>query len=152
MFIFGPVMLLIAGVLAVYTVVDLRRHWATFWDDDVTGEDKPRAYRVVFFLFIPVGVLLHEFGHAVAVWGMGGRVVQFNWSLLSGYVVPDRTFGPLGTWWLYFSGNLVSILLALVGLVVAVVARIQLPCMLWFSCRSGRWRRQRRSWARHRRC
>lgn len=139
MFIFGPVMLLIAGVLAVYTVVDLRRHWATFWDDDVTGEDKPRAYRVVFFLFIPVGVLLHEFGHAVAVWGMGGRVVEFNWSLLSGYVVPDRTFGPLGTWWLYFSGNLVSILLALVGLVVAVVARRPMVKFLGFAFFTMEW-------------
>jgi len=138
-FLFGPVMLLIAGVLAVYTVVDLRRHWATFWDDNITGEDKSRAYRVVFFLLIPVGVLLHEFGHAVAVWGMGGRVVEFNWSLLSGYVVPDRTFGPLGTWWLYFSGNLVSILLALVGLVVAMVARRPMVKFLGFAFFTMEW-------------
>lgn len=133
MFIFGPVMLLIVGVLAVYTLVDLRRHWATFWDDNITGDDKTRAYRAVFFLLIPVGVLLHELGHALAVWGMGGRGVEFNWSLLSGYVVPDRTFGPLGTWWLYFSGNLVSILLALVGLVVAVVARRPMVKFLGFT-------------------
>lgn len=139
MFIFGPVMILLAGALAAYTVVDLARNWATFWDDNITGQDKMRAYRAVLFLLVPIGVLLHEFGHAVAVWMQGGQVVEFNWSLLSGYVVPDRSFGPLGTWWLYFSGNLVSILLSFVGLAVAAWARRPMVKFLGFTFFSFQW-------------
>lgn len=139
MFIFGPIMILLAGALALYTGVDLARHWASFWDNHITGQDRLRAYRVVFFLIIPLGVLLHEVGHALAVWQLGGRVVEFNWSLLSGYVVPDRAFPPLPSWWIYFSGNLVSILVSFVGLAVAALARRPMIRYLGFTFFTLQW-------------
>src|SRR4051812_14596177 len=98
MFIFGPIMIVLAGALVLYTASDLIRNWQSFWDDDIRPDERLRAYRVAFFLIIPIGVLLHELGHAVAVWQLGGQVVEFNWSILSGYVVPDRSFPPLGEW------------------------------------------------------
>ncbi len=121
MFLFGPVVFLIGLALAAYTLLDLARHWSAFWDDDVRPDERQRAYRVAFFILVPIGVLLHELGHAAAVWQLGGRVVEFNWSFLSGYVVPDRAFAPLGEWWLYFSGNLVSILLVPLALLVLLL-------------------------------
>jgi predicted negative regulator of RcsB-dependent stress response len=121
MFIFGPIMWVLGGALALYTASDLARHWQSFWDDDIRPDDRMRAYRVAFLLITPFGVLLHELGHAVAVWQLGGQVVEFNWSFLSGYVVPDRVFPPLGAWWVYFSGNLVSILLIPLALSVLLL-------------------------------
>ena len=121
MFLFGPVVLLIDLALGAYTAYDLARHWRSFWDDDIRPEDRMRAARVAFLLIIPLGVLLHEFGHALAVWGLGGQVREFNWSYLSGYVVPDRNFDALGEWWVFFSGNLVSILLPIVALGVLLL-------------------------------
>ena len=121
MFLFGPVVLLIGLALGAYTAYDLARHWRSFWDDDIRPEDRVRAARVAFLLIIPLGVLLHECGHALAVWGLGGQVREFNWSYLSGYVVPDRQFDALGEWWVFFSGNLVSILLPVVALGVLLL-------------------------------
>lgn len=118
MFLFGPVVAIIGALLAAYTVYDLTRHWTSFWDDDIRPQDRQRAYRSVFLVLVPLAVLLHEVGHAGAVWQLGGRVVEFNWSFLSGYVVPDRRFDALGEWWVSFSGNLVSILLAPLALLV----------------------------------
>ena len=127
MFLFGPLVLLIGLALGAYTAYDLARHWRSFWDDDIRPEDQARAARVAFLLIIPLGVLLHEFGHALAVWQLGGQVRQFNWSYLSGYVVPDRRFDPLGEWWVFFSGNLVSILLPILALGVLLLPVGRMP-------------------------
>ena len=121
MFLFGPLVLLIGLALGAYTAYDLARHWRLFWDDDIRPEDRMRAARVAFLLIVPLGVLLHEVGHALAVWQLGGQVREFNWSYLSGYVVPDRNFDALGEWWVFFSGNLVSILLPVVALGVLLL-------------------------------
>ncbi len=123
MFQFGPLVFLLGAGIAAYVAFDLYKHWDTFWDDDITPQERMDATRVAIFILVPIGVLLHEVGHALAVWQLGGRVVQFNWSFLSGYVVPEGNFSPAGVWWIYFSGNLVSILLgfgALLALLVPV--------------------------------
>ncbi len=118
MFLFGPLVFLLGAGIAAYVAYDLYKHWDTFWDDDITPDDRSRATPVAMFLLVPLGVLLHEVGHALAVWQLGGRVVEFNWSFLSGYVVPEGNFSTAGTWWIYFSGNLVSILLGFAALLL----------------------------------
>ncbi|MFN8481915.1 MAG: tetratricopeptide repeat protein [Anaerolineae bacterium] len=118
MFMFGPIVFLLGASIAIYVAYDLYRHWDTFWDDDITPQERMQATRVAIFILVPIGVLLHEVGHALAVWQLGGRVVEFNWSFLSGYVVPEGNFTPAGDWWIYFSGNLVSIMLGFAALLV----------------------------------
>ncbi|MFN8471591.1 MAG: tetratricopeptide repeat protein [Anaerolineae bacterium] len=121
MFLFGPLVFLLGAGLAIYVAFDLYKNWDTFWDDDITPQERMSATRVAIFILVPIGVLLHECGHALAVWQLGGRVVEFNWSFLSGYVVPEGNFSPLGDWWIYFSGNLVSIMLGLGALLVLLL-------------------------------
>ncbi|MFN8499737.1 MAG: tetratricopeptide repeat protein [Anaerolineae bacterium] len=118
MFMFGPIVFLLGASLAIYVAYDLYKHWDTFWDDDITPQERMQATRIAIFILVPIGVLLHEVGHALAVWQLGGRVVEFNWSFLSGYVVPEGNFTAAGNWWIYFSGNLVSILLGFAALLV----------------------------------
>ena len=35
---------------------------------------------------VPISVALHELGHAVAIWSMGGEVVDFGYYGFAGYV------------------------------------------------------------------
>jgi hypothetical protein len=114
--------LLFLPLMAV-TVVQLLRGWKNFWDEDFTAYDRQLAQRVVLFLLLPLVVLCHELGHVAAVKYFGGTVREFHYAFLSGYVVPGEQFGPNETVWLYFSGNLVQILIGLgAGLAALLVS------------------------------
>src|SRR5438445_814193 len=52
----------------------LVRRWSSFWSQPLDANSRQLAVQVAFFLIIPVGVLLHETGHAVATWSVGGHV------------------------------------------------------------------------------
>ncbi|MEM7557447.1 MAG: tetratricopeptide repeat protein, partial [Cyanobacteria bacterium P01_A01_bin.84] len=60
-----------------------------------------------------LGVLLHEIGHSLATWQVGGTVETFRWYFFSGYIIPSGDFNLAEYWWIVFAGNLVSILLGL---------------------------------------
>ena len=104
------------GCLTVHTLWELRKHWSSFWDARVTKEDLDLALKVALFVFIPIGVLLHEIGHSLATWQVGGQVEVFRWYLFSGYIIPTGNFSPLQDWWISFAGNLVSILLGILAI------------------------------------
>ncbi|OGO40287.1 MAG: hypothetical protein A2Z04_05285 [Chloroflexi bacterium RBG_16_57_9] len=96
--------------ISLRTLWQLKEQWQSFTDDRLTGADRKLASNVAFFLMIPVGVFLHELGHAVATWQVGGQVVDFQWRVFWGYIVPAGRFTLLQDWWIAFSGNLVSFL------------------------------------------
>ena len=60
--------------------------------------------------------MLHEIGHSLATWQVGGEVAVFRWYLFSGYIIPAGNFSPLQDWWISFAGNLVSILLGILAI------------------------------------
>jgi hypothetical protein len=101
----------------------LVKQWRTFWDDMVTEEDYQLASGIAFFVLVPIGVLLHELGHALATWHVGGEVVDFQWRIFWGYIVPEGRFTLVENWWIALSGNLVSTLLGLVAILLLVVVR-----------------------------
>jgi Tfp pilus assembly protein PilF len=94
-------------------LLTLRRNWREFTDDDLTPFDRRLASELAFFVFIPIGVLLHELGHAVATYQVGGTVDWlgggFHYALFWGYVVPEGNFTALQDWWIALAGNLVSV-------------------------------------------
>jgi tetratricopeptide (TPR) repeat protein len=104
-------------------ILRLVRGWSAFWDVDVTPADRRLASEAAFFIFIPLGVFLHEAGHALATWQVGGRVVAFQWRVFWGYIIPAGNFTPLEHWWIALSGNLVSIALGLLPLALLLVVR-----------------------------
>lgn len=101
----------------------LRQNWRGFWDDEITYEDRRLASELAFSILIPIGVFLHEAGHAVAVWFFGGVVVDFQWHVFWGYVVPSGSFSIAQFWWISLSGNLVSILIGLLPIPLVFTAR-----------------------------
>jgi tetratricopeptide (TPR) repeat protein len=104
-------------------VVQLARNWQAFWDAEITRTDRQLANNLAFFILIPLGVFLHEAGHAVATWQVGGEVVEFQWRVFWGYIIPAGNFTPLQDWWIALSGNLVSIALGLAAVPLLWVVR-----------------------------
>lgn len=70
---------LIAGLICVQTLWQLFQNWSKFWDSQVTFKDCELAQRLAIFTLIPIGVLLHEVGHSLATWQVGGTVLSFQW-------------------------------------------------------------------------
>ncbi len=107
--------------LMAITAVSLRANWRQLWDEDLTAHDRQLIQRIAIFLLLPVVVFFHELGHVAAVRLFGGKVAEFHYAFLSGYVVPAGHFTADEKVWLYFAGNLVQIL---IGLVAALAAAL----------------------------
>jgi hypothetical protein len=113
---------------AGFTLFNLVRYWREFWAGGLT----PRAYQlsggVAFFLLVPLGVLLHEFGHMLAVWSTGGRVLELGYFLYWGYVsYLPATADPLAEWYVSLAGNFLTFLLGVVCITAAVRLRTVRP-------------------------
>ena len=54
-----------AGAFTLYQVV---KSWRGFWTGALTAHNRQLSGGVAFFLLVPIGVLLHEFGHMLAAW------------------------------------------------------------------------------------
>ncbi len=108
-------------LVGLRTVGTLIKNWRAFADDTLTGFDRRLASELAFFLFIPVGVLLHELGHAAATYQVGGTIDWlgggFHYALFWGYVVPEGRFTALQDWWIALSGNLVSVIYGFLPLI-----------------------------------
>jgi hypothetical protein len=83
---------------------------------------------VAFFLLVPVGVLLHEFGHMLAAWSTGSRVLGLHYFVYWGYVdyIPASN-SPLLDWYVALAGNFVSYLLGIAAILVAFYWRTLKP-------------------------
>jgi tetratricopeptide (TPR) repeat protein len=97
----------------IQSLLHLSKRWSRIGKDPVTAEDQSLAQRLALFVGVPIGVLLHELGHSLATWQLGGTVETFQWRFMWGYIIPSGDFSPAGMWWISFSGNLVSIILGL---------------------------------------
>ena len=114
---------LLYAIQSVRTVMALVRHWRAFWDPLFTLQDARLAQEVGFFLFIPIGVFLHEGGHYLAAQMVGARVLGFHYRLFWGYVSYEGYLTPLADWWIALSGNLLSALFGLALLAAAYRGR-----------------------------
>lgn len=77
---------LIYVVIGIRVIADLVKNWKSVWDNRFTTHDRHIVDQAAFFVLIPVSVILHELGHAVAVWGYGKEVVDFGFYGFAGYV------------------------------------------------------------------
>ncbi|MEM8723373.1 MAG: M50 family metallopeptidase [Cyanobacteria bacterium P01_G01_bin.39] len=127
---------LLPVIISVGTLVQLAKSWSQFWDDKVILADQQLAQQLAIFVLLPIGVLLHEIGHSLATWQVGGIVKTFRWYFFSGYIIPTGDFSLAEYWWIVFAGNLVSILLALLSifLITKVRKRIVSEVLYFFAC------------------
>ncbi|MDQ4044066.1 MAG: hypothetical protein M3173_01260, partial [Chloroflexota bacterium] len=90
----GPFALisLIYVVIGIRSVSRMIANWGRVWDRRFTLQDRQMVDEAAFFVLVPISVALHELGHAAAVWGFGGEVVDFGYYVFAGYV----SFIPFG--------------------------------------------------------
>ncbi len=125
-----------AVLIATQTLWQLSQNWTNFWDDRITGQDREIAQRLAIFILIPIGILLHEVGHSLATWQVGGTVTTFQWRFYWGFIIPSGNFSAAEYWWIAFSGNLVSIILGLlpIAFIPYVRKRIVGEVLYFFAC------------------
>lgn len=84
----GPFVLisLFYVILGIRVVYQLITNWRQTWDLTFTAADRALVNQAAFFVLLPVGVALHELGHAIAIWSFGGTVVDWGFYGFAGYV------------------------------------------------------------------
>lgn len=115
-FILISLMYAVIGVRSIYRLV---QSWKTVWDDRFTQRDRMLVDEAAFFVLIPIAVALHELGHAVSIWLMGGEVLDFGYYGFAGYVAYNAFgYSPIEQTLIAAAGTFVNLGLCLLGLVV----------------------------------
>jgi len=120
----SSIFLMLYGVLSVVTVVKILRNWSGTWDLRFTHEDKSLIDQAAFFVLMPIAVILHELGHAVAIWLMGGQVLDYGYYGFAGWVSYDPSeFSEAQQILIASAGTLVNIGLAAIALAVVFLRK-----------------------------
>lgn len=120
---FGLISLFYA-VLAVRCLWQLARSWSATWDRRFTPDDRLLVDQAAFFVLVPISVALHELGHAVAVWRLGGDVLGWGYFGFAGYVEFDPgQFDAAQRIFIASAGTLVNLLLGALALAVVFLKR-----------------------------
>lgn len=109
------------GIRFLFQFVPRRK---AIFDNNFTPYDRSMLGQAAFFLLLPLSVALHELGHAVAVWVMGGKVLDFGFYFFSGYVSYNPTgFSAVQQTLIAFAGTFVNLLLLVFAVVVVFLKR-----------------------------
>jgi hypothetical protein len=104
----------IMGLAFVAAAADAVRHRETLFAEPMTSEGRGRILRLVIFALLPLSIIFHELGHAVAVWATGREVLDFGFFFIYGFVSYNGAgLSPLQQGMIALAGPLVSIVLGL---------------------------------------
>jgi tetratricopeptide (TPR) repeat protein len=116
--------------------ITIWREWADFKSEPLTPHKKSLANQASFFIAVPISVFVHEAAHAIAVIATGGEVVEFQYRVFWGYVVPGGTFSAVEMWFIAIAGTLGSLL---TGLLIWLATRnAQSSSIRYFGLRAAR--------------
>ena len=109
------------GVRFLFQFIPRRK---AVFDNNLTPYDRSMLGQAAFFILLPISVALHELGHAVAIWAMGGQVLDFGFYFFSGYVSYDpRGFSDVQQTLIAFAGTFVNLLLIVIALAIVFLKR-----------------------------
>lgn len=107
--------------LVLLTIKELKGNWRQVFDNELTVSDRSMLQRINIFFVMPLVVLLHEIGHALATIYVGGEVKELHFGIWWGYVVPMGNFTNLDHLIITVAGNLVQVLVGFGMLLLALV-------------------------------
>lgn len=111
----------VIGIRVIYRMV---RSWHDVWDLKFTQADRSIVDEAAFFVLVPISVALHELGHAVAIWTLGGTVVDFGYYGFAGYVSYfPAEFSATEQTIIAAAGSLVNLILCLAAFAVVFLRR-----------------------------
>lgn len=94
------------------------------FDNNFTASDRSITGQAAFFVLLPLSVALREFGHAIAIWAMGGKVLDFALYFFSGYVAYQcRGFSDVQRTLIAFAGTFVNLILIVLTLAVVFLKK-----------------------------
>lgn len=108
-----PILTLLLAVIGGAALVDAVRNRRTLFDDRLTLDERQRLTRLALFVLVPLSVIFHELGHAVAVKLFGGQVIGWGFYLYYGYVEHSGFYTPIELAWIAVAGTLVNVVLGL---------------------------------------
>jgi hypothetical protein len=120
--VFGETSLLFTLLLAVLSLValtDVVRNRRALFDEQFTADERSRILRFVIFVLLPLSVLAHEAGHALAVIAFGGEVVDFGFYLYYGFVAHRGDYTAMEQGLISFAGPAVNIVLGVGAFAIA---------------------------------
>lgn len=88
-------------------------NWQTFTKPDFNRTAQSWANSAAFLIAVPPAVLVHEFFHAFAIWGYGGRVINCGYGFYWGFVQANQIFSPSQEWVIAIMGTVGSLLFGL---------------------------------------
>jgi len=96
-------------VAAVRLGGDIRQRWAEYQREPMRPWQKQMLDRAAFLLGIPLGVFVHELGHAVTVLLFGGEIVDVGYAFYWGYVGWQGSVTPWQRWLIALAGTIGSL-------------------------------------------
>jgi hypothetical protein len=112
--IFGLI-LAIAFAASFYDILKGRRE---LFDDRLTAEDRNRLLRFTIFVLLPLSIIFHEAGHAIAVKLFGGEIIDFGFYFIYGFVSHRGFYTPIELGWIALAGTIMNVLLAAIAFAV----------------------------------
>lgn len=115
---FGPfaILSLFYVVIGIRFIYQLAQVWRPTFDRRFTQSDRFMVDQAAFFLLVPISVALHELGHAVAVWTLGGDVTGFGFFVFAGYVSYRAPFTDAEQILVAAAGSVVNVVLCAVAI------------------------------------
>ena len=118
-FAFLGVVMALAGVRVVKQIYDHRRE---LFDETFTDQDRHLITMLAFYILIPISVILHELGHALAVLAFHGTITGYGYYIFAGYVSYEGYFTPAQQSLVAFAGPIVNVILGLGAFAILVGA------------------------------
>ncbi|MBK9143990.1 MAG: hypothetical protein IPM23_15930 [Candidatus Melainabacteria bacterium] len=106
--------------LALITLKGLKDEWRKLWDNDLTIADRKTLWRLNILFLLPLTVLVHELGHAIAAIAFGGTVEELHLGIWWGYVTPSGSFTPLQDLIIALAGSAVQTVIGILTLAAAL--------------------------------
>src|ERR1700691_6174539 len=110
---------LIAAPMLLFSLLQAIREGNQLWDDELTRYDRRLLTQLTVFVLLPIIVLIHELGHAVAIYAFGGKVVAFEYGLIWGGVLPSGNFTDWQNLVISGAGVGIQVIVGLLALLVA---------------------------------
>ena len=111
------------------------RGWRGLVAEPLTPQKQQIAEQAAFYVAVPPSVLVHELGHAVAIWLFGGEVVEFAFRVFWGYVRSAGSFTAAQDWFISLAGTLGSLLF---GVGIWLLLRNRTSSLHYFGLRAFR--------------
>lgn len=93
--------------------VIVAQNWVKLRGPNFTPQAKSLAGQASFFLAVPIGVFVHEFGHAFFVRLFGGSIIEFGYRVFWGFVEHRGSYTAGQSWLISLAGTLGSLLFGL---------------------------------------